>query len=145
MARQKNALTKYEVAPMPTESSEPSYKRLAKWVTSVTDASDENVETTGYYDGDGTPEQDVTYFMFAKSFEGTYDDEDEAMNFIKSLKFNVGEGRKIMWRVTHPDGEVLEGPATVTGPITSGGDATGYPVFNCTIAFNRKPEITPAP
>ena len=56
MAREKNALTKYYVGEL---TEEDATLRLAKWISTVTDDSEEETEETGYYDGDGTPESDV--------------------------------------------------------------------------------------
>lgn len=50
MARQKNAKTEYYVAPIATGEVEPEYNRLAKWITTVTDDTDEETETQGFYD-----------------------------------------------------------------------------------------------
>ncbi|WP_017728495.1 phage tail tube protein [Halalkalibacterium ligniniphilum] len=144
MAKVKNALTSYFVAPIPT-TGEPEYLELAKWITSVTDDSDENSEETGYYDGDGNPTTEVISRSERYSFEGVYDDEDPAMKFIKGLKREVGESRKIMFKIVEPNGTEIKGPATVTVPITSGGEATEFPAFSCTISFDRKPDVITVP
>ncbi|MCK0473780.1 phage tail tube protein [Halalkalibacter sp. APA_J-10(15)] len=145
MTRQKNALTGYFVASMPSNGEEPEYMQLAKWISSVTDDTDETSEATGYYDGDGNPTTDVTARLEQYSFEGMYDKGDPAMAFINSIKREVGEGRKIMFKKVDSDGTEIEGPATVTVPITSGGEATEFATFSCTIGFDRKPTITATP
>ena len=95
MAREKNALTKYYVADIPAdEITDPDYLRLAKWVSNVTDDSDEESEDQGFYSGDGTPETDVISVKKTYTFEGMYDDDDPAMKFIASKEFETGEGRK---------------------------------------------------
>ena len=144
MARQKNALTEYYVGAIPSDgTAEPEYFRLAKWISTVTDDSEEETESIGYYDGDGTPETDVISVAKTYTFEGFYDDEDPAMSFIKSLEFETGEGRKIMFKQVRTNGDTLEGRATVTDIAVTGGEATEYAAFNCTIAWDRKPNITP--
>lgn len=50
MARQKNALTEYYIAEMPADGLEPEYLRLAKWISTVTDDTDEETEDTAFYD-----------------------------------------------------------------------------------------------
>lgn len=143
MARKKNALTKHFVAPIPTdEAVEPDYMRLARYISSVEDEPEEEAEDIGYYDGDGTPETDVMSVKKQFTFEGMYDDDDPAMEFIRSLEFETGEGRKIMYKQERTDGTTLEGPATVTEPVTTGGEATEYAAFGCTISWDRKPDIT---
>lgn len=144
MARKKNALTSYFVAPMPEGETEPEYLELARWISNVNDDSDEETEDTGYYDGDGTPETDVISLAEKYSFEGLYDKEDPAMKFVAGLKRETGEGRKVMFKKVEPDGESAEGPATATDIVHSGGEATAYATFGCTIAWNRKPTVTPA-
>lgn len=142
MSRKKNALTSYFVAPLEEGAGTPDYMELAKWISSVTDDSDENVESTGYYDGDGTPEDDVTSISEKYSFEGMYDDTDPAMKFIASLKHELGEGRKIMFKKVESNGDTYEGRATVTEPKYSGGEATEYAAFSCTISFDKRPTKT---
>lgn len=145
MARKKNALTEYYVAPMPSdELTEPEYLRLAKWISSVSDESDEEVDDTAWYDGDGTAESDVVSVKEGYAFEGTYDDADPAMKFIAGLKRETGEGRKVMFRKVEANGDTLEGRATVTDIVASGGEASEYAAFGCTITWDRTPEVTTA-
>ena len=142
MARKKNALTEHYIAPMPANGQEPEYMRIAKWISNIEPSAEEETEEQAYYDGDGTPETDVISVRMTWSFEGVYDDEDPAHKFIRSLEFETGEGRKVMYKQVRQDGTVLEGPATVTEPITTGGEASAYEQFSFTIAWDRKPDIT---
>jgi len=144
MARKKNALTEYYVAPLAEGDVEPDFMRLAKWISTVNDESDEEVEDTAYYDGDGTAESDVISVKEGYAFEGTYDNADPAMKFIGGLKRKTGEGRKIMFRKVESNGDTLEGRATVTDIVASGGDANAYETFSCTITWDKTPEVTPA-
>lgn len=142
MARQKNSLTKYLVADR-VETGEPDYKRLAKWISNVTDESEEETEDLGFYDGDGTPETDVISVKKTYTFEGMFDEEDEAMVFVASKEFETGQGRKILMKQERTDGTVLEGPATITDIKVTGGEATEYATFACSISWDKKPDITP--
>lgn len=139
MARKKNALTEYYVGPVDDEAN----LRLAKWISTVTDDSDEETETEGFYDGDGTPENDVVSVAKSYTFEGMYDDDDPAMKFIAGLEFETGEGRKINFKQVRTNGDTLEGRATVSNIVVTGGEATEYATFSCTITWDKKPEITP--
>lgn len=141
MARKKNALTEYHVAEL-TDTGEPEYLRLAKWISTVNDDTDEETEDQGWYDGDGTPETDVISIKKNYTFEGLYDEENPAMKFIAGLEFETGEARKIMFKQVRTNGDELTGPATVTGVKVTGGEATEYATFECAIAWDRKPEIT---
>src|SRR5690606_34561687 len=145
MARKKNALTEYHVGAIPAdELSGPEYKRLAKWVSTVTDDSEEEVEDQAFYDGDGTPEDDVISVKKTYTFEGMYDEEDPAMKFIAGLEFETGEARKIMFKQVRTNGDVLEGKATLKEIKVTGGEASEYATFECAITWDRTPEITKA-
>lgn len=138
MARQKNALTEYYVGPVGEEAT----LRLAKWISSVTDDSDETTEEAAFYDGDGTPESDVVSVKKVYSFEGMYDAEDPAMAFIAAMELETGEARKVSFKQVRTDGTVLSGKATVTEPKLTGGDASEFAVFSCTIGWDAKPTVT---
>lgn len=140
-ARSKNALTEYHLADLPTtEGGEPEWKRLAKFISSVPDESDEETEDTAYYDGDGTPETDVMSVKKAFAFEGLRDPEDEAQNLVADREMLTGDGRKIMLKQVRPNGDTFQGRATVTDIIVSGGDAAEYQPFECTISWDRLPQ-----
>lgn len=141
MARKKNALTEYHVGPW--SETTPTYNRLAKWISSVTDDSDEQTEDAGYYDGDGTPETDITSVKKSYSFEGMYDETDPAMKFIAGLELEIGEARKVAFKQVRTDGSTLEGKATVSDIKVTGGEATEYATFTCTISWDTKPTVTP--
>lgn len=140
MAREKNALTKYEVSAPDVEE----WLQLGKWITNVSDDSEDTTEDFSDYAGDGTVTTDVTGVAEQYGFEGTFDKENPAMAYIASLRHKKGDGRKIKFRVTDPDGTTHTGPATVSGIIYRGGEASGYPAFNCTIRFDEEPETAPA-
>ena len=142
--RKKNALTSYFVAPIPVDAGEPIYLELAKWISDVSDDSDESTEDIGYYDGDGTPMTEVVSIAERYTFEGLYDSEDAAMKLIAGLKRNTGEGRKVMFKKVESDGQEAEGIATVTDIVSSGGAATDYATFGCAITWDKTPTITPA-
>src|SRR5690625_1053668 len=142
MAREKNALTKYFVGDRVKGEEEVEYLRLAKWISTVEDDSDEEIEEEGYYDGDGTPESDVIFVKKNYAFEGLFDDSDEAMVFVSYREFDTGDGRKIMLKQERTDGRTLEGPATLTDVKVTGGEATEYAAFECAISWDQKPKIT---
>lgn len=140
MARYKNALTKYYVGDLEEQEAN---LRLAKWIETVEDDSDEEIEDVAFYDGDGTPTEDVESVKKKYTFEGFYDNEDPGHRFIADLEFETGEGRKVWFKQERTSGEVLEGPATVTEIKVTGGEASEYQSFEFSIAWDRKPEITP--
>src|SRR5699024_8198123 len=106
MSRKKNALTKHFIGDMPVDDAEPDYLRLAKWISDVSDDSDEEVEDQAFYDGDGTPEEDVMSVKKTWTFEGMFDEDDEAMQFVADKEFETGEGRKVMYKQERTNGDV---------------------------------------
>lgn len=142
MARKKNALTEHYIAPIPSDNTEPEWMRLAHFISSIEPSVDEETDDVAYYSGDGTPETDVISVKMSWEVEGTYDDDDPAHKLIRSLEFNTGEGRKIMYKQVRQNGDTLIGPATLTEPVTTGGEASAHEPLTCTITWNRKPEIT---
>lgn len=144
MARIKNALTGYfvdawDAGTPPTDAT----LELAKWISTVTDDSDETVDSSAYYDGDGTLTDDITGIKKTYTFSGAYDDEDPAMKFIKNLEFTLGDARKVAFKQVRTDGTTYFGKATVTAIKVTGGEASDYPVFECAIAWDQVPTITP--
>ena len=142
MARNKNALRQHYVAEVPSTGlpDEGDYKLLAQWISDISDETDENVESTAFYDGDGTPTSDVTSVAMAWSFEGFYDSANEAQALIHAMKLLTGDGRKIYHKIIESDGtKQYEGVATVTDIVTGGGAAEDYEEFSCTITYDKIP------
>ena len=144
MARMKNALRGHFVAPYDPEAPDTpptEWLELAKWISSISDATEEETEATAYYDGDGTPETEVVSVAGTYTVEGFYDPEDPAQALIASLKYKTGKGRKIWHRIVSADGsKEWVGRATVSGIVAGSGDASAYEQFSCTIRFDRIPE-----
>lgn len=144
MARLKNALRVHEIgvfnhASPTTEPAE--WLKLAKYIETVNDESDEDTDDTGYYDGDGTPEETVLSVVGGFSFEGLYDAEDKAQALIASMKYKTGDGRRIWFRVTSADKKKSWTEVANVSEIKAGdGDATEYEAFECTIKWIRQPK-----
>lgn len=138
MARVKNAKTKYEISAKGSEE----FMVIGKWISTVTDSSEDEVEESAYYDGDGTKQNTVIGFKEAYDFEGTFDSEDKASAFIRDLRGKDGDERVVQFKVTDPDGTVEVGPATVTNILFRGGEASEYPSLSYTISRNEKAKVT---
>ena len=87
MARQKNAKRKHLIAPFSPEKADivpedSEFMPLAKYIESIEDDTDEETDDTGYYDGDGTPEETVTSVSGAYTVSGIYDADDKAQAHI---------------------------------------------------------------
>lgn len=150
MARLKNALRVHEIGIFdPTKpTTEPTaWLKLAKYIETVNDESDEDTDDTGYYDGDGTPEETVLSVVGGFSFEGLYDAEDKAQALIASMKYKIGDERRIWFRVTSADKKKKWTEVANVSEIKAGdGDATEYEAFECTIKWIRQPKeaaVTP--
>jgi len=142
--RKKNALREHYIAPYTeTTPTETTYLRLAKWITSISDSSDEEVDDVGYYDGDGTAETEVMAIKGAYDFEGTFDPTDPAQKLIAGMKYKIGQDRKCWHKIVSADGtETLEGVATVTDIVAGSGEATENEEFSCTITYNQIPTVS---
>lgn len=148
MARQKNAKRKHFIGvfdPSNPTKQPTEWLPVAKWITSITDDTDETEEGEAYYDGDGTPETAITGVKGIYSIEGTYDVTDKAQKLIASKKYSVGEDRKVWHKIISSDNsEETIGVATVTEIKAGSGDAGEYEEFGCKLAFNTLPTISPA-
>lgn len=143
MARFKNALREHYIAPWTegeTETPTEGWLKLAKYISNVSDDTDEETDDTGYYDGDGTKETTVTGVSGSYSYEGSHDPSDPAQAYIAGLKYKLGDARKVWQRVVSADGtKEWVGVATVSAIIAGAGDATEYEDFSCTVTYNQLP------
>lgn len=142
MARTKNALTEHYIAEPKEETGTAEWLRLSKWISSIGDESDEEVEDYAFYDGDGTKESDVISVKKNHPVEGMYDDTEPAHKLIRDKEFETGEGRKVLYKQVRTNGDEYVAPATLLDIVTTGGDAAEYAPLTCTISWDRKPEIT---
>lgn len=143
MARYKNALRQHYIAEV-ENGNDPTgadWLRLAKWITDISDDTKEDSESVAYYDGDGTPETNVTSVAIGYAFSGTYDKSDEAQALIAALKLKTGEDRVVWHKVIEAGGEKeYVGLAVVTDIVAGGGPAEGYESFSCNITYKEIPE-----
>ncbi|WP_105178689.1 phage tail tube protein, partial [Streptococcus suis] len=144
MAKHKNALRGHFIAPFTSIDAKPSadaWLELARWISDITDDTDEKVDEQAYYDSDGTEETVVTGVKVAYSFEGLYDPEDKAQKHIADLKLKLGNDRLVWHKVVSADKKKeWVGPATVTEIIAGSGAASEYEKFGCKISYNSIPE-----
>lgn len=144
MTRQKNALRGHFVAPYNggTEpTTQETWLELAKWITDVSDDTDEKTEDQAFYDGDGTEETSVISVKGAYTFEGTYDPDDKAQALIAAMKYKTGDERKVWHKVVQSDKKKqFVGVATVTEIKAGSGAAADYEAFGCKISYNATPK-----
>jgi len=148
MGRHKNALREHYIAPFvdrETLPEEADYMYLAKYISDITDATDEETDDTGFYDGDGTVETTVTGVSIGYTFSGFFDPTDPAQAFIAAMRRLTGSGRRVWHKIISSDGSTIwEGWATVTDITAGAGAATDDEEFECTITFNQIPTETVA-
>lgn len=140
--RLKNALRKHYVAKWTPGATTPpeDFELLAKYIATVSDESDEKTDDTGYYDGDGTPEETIVSIAPGFAFEGFHDPEDKAQKLIGDMKYKIGDERRVWFKVVSADGKKQwVGPANVSGIKTGDGDATEFEAFECTIKWIKLP------
>ena len=144
MTRQKNALRGHFVAPYNggTEpTTQETWLELAKWITDVSDDTDEKTEDQAFYDGDGTEETSVISVKGAYTCEGTYDPDDKAQALIAAMKYKTGDERKVWHKVVQSDKKKqFVGVATVTEIKAGSGAAADYEAFGCKISYNATPK-----
>ena len=120
----------------------PVWARLGQGISSVeTDDSDETSEDY-YYDGEGSPETDVTGTSFAYEFEGHRYHGNHAQDWIASLRMLKGAQRRTKFKHVFPDGATLVSDCTVLDIESTGGDANEKETFACKIALNGTPVFT---
>lgn len=145
--RRKNALTKYFVAPF-VKGADPEtaeYVRLAKWIPVINNESEDVINESGYYDGDGTPNETVDGIKEKYTVEGMFDSKDPAQALIAAMKDQTGDGRKCFLKIENPDGSTEVGKATITNIKYRGGVATDHAPFNCMISRDEVPVKKAAP
>ena len=118
---------------------------LAAGITSVDPDANEEVSEDYYFDGGGAATVDVTGLQLSYSFEGHRDYNDEAQNYIMSLRNQTGPARKTNFVVTEPNGDKYKGVATISEIKAPGGDANAKGEIEFTITFDGLPTFTAAP
>ena len=144
MGRKKNAFRQHLVAPFTDANTVPqdsAFLPLARYIADINDATDEEVETEGFYDGDGTPTSRVISVAVAYDVEGFYDPTDPAQRLISDMKLRTGEGRFLWHRVISSDeARIWTGHATVSNIVAGSGAAIEDEAFSCTITYNHIPD-----
>lgn len=145
MARNKNAKRKHLVAPFNPESpttvpEDSAFLPLAKYIETIDDDTDEETDDTGYYDGDGTPEETVVSVSGAYSVSGLYDPEDRAQALIANMKYKIGDERRLWHRVIESNNKKSFTQVANVSEIKAGsGDATSYEEFGCKMKWIKAP------
>ena len=145
--RNKNAKRQHSIAPYVSGGAVPTdFYPIAKYITDITDGSDDVTDEFADYAGDGTPQTDVTGITESWDFSGTFDATDEAQALIASMKRKVGNERKVWHKIVDSNGkEEILGVATALSIVTGSGSADEHEEFSCTLQFDQQPEVTVLP
>jgi len=144
--RNKNAQRQHFVAPFTTNGIAPAsnlFLPLAKYITDITDSTDDQTDEFTDYAGDGTPQVEVTGFQEAWEVSGTFDSTDPAQALIAGMKRNIGNGRKLWHRIVESNGQrAIVGVATALDIVSGSGSADEHEEFSCTLKFDQRPTVS---
>ena len=143
--RNKNAARQHFVAPYLGEVVAPAtgFVPLAKYITEISDSSDDVTDDFSDYAGDGTVQTDVIGIQEAWDVSGTFDATDPAQALIASMKRAVGNDRKLWHRIIDSnETEEVVGVATVLSIIAGSGSADEHEEFSCTLQFDQQPNVS---
>jgi hypothetical protein len=131
----------YEVDITPNASTR-KWARLAAGLTGADPSNNEEIDQTGYLDGDGYKESEVTGAQFTIGFSGNRVVGDAAQDFIASVEHELGDNRKTSFRVTDKFGNKKTGSCTICNVDMGGGDAGAKVECSFEIHCAGKPELT---
>jgi len=143
--RNKNAKRQHFVAPFLGEGSAPSaaeFLPLAKFITEITDGSDDMTDEFADYAGDGTVQTDIIGIQESWDISGTFDATDPAQALIAGMKRKVGNERKVWHRIVDSNGtEEVVGVATALSIVAGSGAAEDHEEFSCTLQYDQRPAV----
>jgi len=145
--RNKNAKRQHFVAPYNGGNDVPvmaEFMPLARFITEITDGSEDKIDEFADYAGDGTIMVDVIGIQEAWEVTGSFDATDAAQAHIASLKRETGAARKVWHLIVDSNGEEeVFGVATVLSIIAGSGAAEEHEEFSCTLQFDQRPDVRP--
>lgn len=136
-----NWMNKYEIGGRPVGEVAPTLHELADGIATVDPENEEQEEEYTYYGHKGGKEKDITSVSGSYAFTGhrKYKN-DPAQKLVRDRLDKVGDGRKVYFRHTEPDGRIREGNATLSGIIHTGGDANNRGNMEFTVTFDGIPK-----
>ena len=143
--RNKNAARRHYVAPFTGDNTVPAdndFLPVAKFITEITDSSDDVTDEFADYAGDGTVQTDIIGIQEAWDISGTFDSTDPAQALIAGMKREVGNGRKV-WHKIIDSNETVQvfGVATAQSIVAGSGAAEDHEKFSCTLQFDQRPTV----
>lgn len=116
---------------------------LADGIQEATPSQDESSETYEYYGDKGGSNTDITRVTGVYAFTGHRKyATDAAQEFVRDRLNKAGQDRIVFFRHTEPDGRVIQGNATLSGIVHTGGEPNNRGNFEMQVSFNGVPEDT---
>jgi len=143
--RNKNAKRQHFIAPYDGNPDVPAtgeFLALAKFITEITDSSDDQTDEFADYAGDGTVQTEVTGIQESWNISGTYDATDAAQSLIAGMKRESGINRKVWHMIIDSNNtEEVVGVATALNIIAGSGSADEHEEFSCTLQYDQRPTV----
>ena len=135
----------YEIGEVPEGEAEPTLHELADGILSVSPENAEEEEDFSYYGHKGAKEKDIISVTGSYAFTGHRKYKEEpAQALIRDRLDKKGDGRKVYFRHTEPDGRIREGNATLSGIVHTGGDPNNRGNMEFTVTFDGEPKDSKA-
>jgi hypothetical protein len=123
-----------------------TYAPLCAGITEISQSVNEQNQQAFYMCGGGGANNEVTGIAPEFTVSGHRIFGDAAQDYIVSLKYSLGQGRKSSFKVELYDNltlvQTIISDCTVTDIVDFGGNATDLIPFSCTIRVNGIPTVT---
>lgn len=120
------------------DAEQPTWAQLAPGITTVTPATNDETDDTGYYDGEGFGSTNVIGIKPSWALSGHRKVGDAAQDFIAGTAYDITKrGTRFKW-VNTSAGELVF-PVTIVNPVVTGGDAKAKETFSAELHATGKP------
>lgn len=141
----KNAKRKHYLAPVdPTDQTKVPETDAWLWIAAgIKESAPENDEETddsGYFDGDGTPDEIVTSKKRGRSFEGHRHYGDAAQDYVAGKEDETGDDLLVWYKEVTADGKIQKmGLARLSEIEIGDGEATELETISFKVVWITKP------
>lgn len=118
-----------------------TWARVGAGINSASWNGNETVSQDNYYDGDGMASSEVDGGQLIGSFAGHRKYGDPAQDFIAGKQLDYA-GRHTDFRWIAPNGDTIEGDATIVNIVGQGGDPNSKSDFSFEAHYNGMPSFT---
>lgn len=135
-----------EVNVTPNEA-EATWAWVAPGINNITNDASEETSEDEFYDSEGSTDTEVTKLTRGFTVEGYRRFTDAFQNYVASIADLTGEDRRTQYRLTSPDGKVIQANCTIKdikAGVPDGAPSDRMP-FSCSIVQNGSyTSVTPA-